>query len=126
MTLLSNAHDWWVGVRDVGQRLGAAVDLAALRAVPVQTLVGGADLETAEITHREGGRYWMPDANMAGATRLERLEALRQSLVQAGMDVSHEVIAGVAHNPWPIIARAKLFLAARLAQRRTQAVAADA
>ena len=68
----------------------------------------------------------MPDANMAGATRPERLEALRLSLVRAGVDVSHEVIAGVAHDPWPIIARAKLFLAARLAQRRAQAGAADA
>lgn len=125
VTLLTDAHDWWVGVRDIGQRLDAALDLEALRAVPVQTLVGGADLETDEITHREGGRYWIPDANRAGATRPERLETLRQSLVRAGLDVSHEVIAGVAHDPWPIIDRAKLFLAARLAQRRAQAGTAN-
>jgi hypothetical protein len=125
VTLLSDAHDWWVGMRNIGQRLGAALDLEALRTVPVQTLVGGADLETGEITHREGGRYWMPAANIAGATRPERLEALRQSLVRAGMDVCHEVIAGVAHDPWPIIGRAKLFLAAQLAQRRAQAGAAN-
>lgn len=121
VTLLSDAHDWWVGVRDVGQRLDVALDLAALCTVPVQTLVGGADLETEEITHREGGRYWMPDANRAGATRPERLEALHRSLIQAGVDVCHEVIAGVGHDPWPIIERAKLFLAEQLSRRRAHA-----
>ena len=50
-------------------RFGAALDLEALRRVPVQTLVGAADLDTDEITHREGGRYFMPGANEAGASR---------------------------------------------------------
>ena len=57
-----------------------ALDLEALRRVPVQTLVGAADLDTDEITHREGGRYCMPGANGAGASRPQRLEALRRSL----------------------------------------------
>jgi poly(3-hydroxybutyrate) depolymerase len=109
VTLLDDGRDWWVGVRDV------AIDIESLRRVPVQTLVGAADLDTHEITHREGGRYFMPGANAAGPSRPQRLEALRRSLCQAGVTVSHEILAGVGHDPWPIMARAKPFLANQLA-----------
>jgi poly(3-hydroxybutyrate) depolymerase len=112
VTLVDKRWDWWVGVRDV------VLDRAALQRVPVQTLVGAADLETAEITHRPGGRYWMADANIAGASRPERLEALRQSLAAAGVAVTHEVIPETGHDPWPIIERAKGFLARELAAFR--------
>ena len=33
---------------------------------------------------------------------------------RGGVKVSHEVVAGVGHDPWPIIERAKLFLAEQL------------
>jgi poly(3-hydroxybutyrate) depolymerase len=112
VTLVSDRWDWWVGTRDV------QLDLEALRRVPVQTIVGAADTETHEITHREGGRYWMPDANIAGASRPDRLAALQASLVKAGVTVSHELVAGVGHDPWPIIERAKLFLATQLSRLR--------
>ena len=118
VTLVSDAFDWWVGLRDLSERFGITPNLDALRRVPVQTIVGAADLDTKEIAHREGGRYWMPGANDAGATRPERLEALRQSLFRAGVDVTHEIVAGVGHDPGPIIDRAKLFLAHQLSQWR--------
>jgi poly(3-hydroxybutyrate) depolymerase len=125
VTLLTDDWDWWVGVRDLRDRLGVALDRDALRRVPVQTLVGAADLETHEITHRPGGRYWMEGANRAGASRPERLEALRRSLVDAGVDVAHETVAGVGHDPWPIIERAKPFLATHLSRLRAAAAAAS-
>ena len=55
-----------------------------------------------------------PGANDAGVSRPQRLEALRHSLCQAGVKAAHEVIAGVGHDPWPIMARAKPFLAHQL------------
>lgn len=122
VTLVSDQWDWWVGLRDLQDRFSKTLDLEALRRVPVQTLVGAADLDTAEITHREGGRYWMPGANAAGASRPERLRALRQSLVQAGVAVTHEEVANVGHDPWPIIERAKIFLAEQLSQLRVKKV----
>jgi len=118
VTLLSDEFDWWVGLRDLRERLGITPNLDALRRVPVQTIVGAADLDTKEIAHQEGGRYWMPGANDAGATRPERLQALRQSLSRAGVDVTHEIVAGVGHDPWPIIDRAKLFLGLQLSRWR--------
>ncbi len=121
VTLLDDRRDWWVGVRDVGKRFGAALDLDALKSVPVQTLVGGADLDTEEITHREGGRYWMAGANDSGASRPERIAALGRSLSAAGVGVTHETVAGVAHDPWPIIERSKPFLAHHMARHRANA-----
>jgi poly(3-hydroxybutyrate) depolymerase len=118
VTLLSDRWDWWVGVRDVEGRFGTALNIPALRHVPVHTIVGAADTDTQEITHREGGRYWMPDANVAGASRPDRLAALRLSLAGAGVAVTDERVPGVGHDPWPIIERAKLFLATALARFR--------
>jgi poly(3-hydroxybutyrate) depolymerase len=115
VTLVDDRRDWWVGVRDLAGRFGNTLDVDALKRVPVQTLVGDADLDTQEITHREGGRYFMAGANEAGASRPQRMDALRRSLCQAGVTVSHEVLAGVGHDPWPIMARAKPFLANQLA-----------
>ncbi len=122
VTLVTDEWDWWVGLRDLQDRFGMTLDREALRRVPVQTLVGAADLDTAEITHREGGRYWMPGANRAGASRPERLRALRQSLIEAGVVVMHEEVANVGHDPWPIIERAKTFLDAQLSQLRANEV----
>lgn len=121
VTLLDDDRDWWVGIRDLERRFGHPPHLEALRRVPVQTLVGSADLETAEITHRPGRRYWMDGANHAGATRPERLDALCRSLVAGGLTVVHETIAGIGHEIGPVIERAKPFLSAQLARlRRTR------
>jgi poly(3-hydroxybutyrate) depolymerase len=59
VTLLDRDRDWWVGIRDLPERFGITFDQAALARVPVQMLVGDADLETWEITHVPGGRTWM-------------------------------------------------------------------
>jgi poly(3-hydroxybutyrate) depolymerase len=118
VTLVDDRHDWWVGVRDLQGLFGNALDLDALRRVPVQTLVGAADLDKNEITHREGGRYFMAGANEAGASRPQRLEALTRSLCQAGVKVTHESLPGVGHDPWPIMDRAKPFLAGQLRRWR--------
>jgi poly(3-hydroxybutyrate) depolymerase len=125
VTLLSDKDDWWVGTRDLESRFGRALNNNALSRVPVQMLVGSADLDTGEITHRVGGRYWMPGANKAGRSRPERLETLRASLVEAGIHVTHEVLDGVGHDPVPMIGRAKQFLALQLAQIRAHAASSS-
>jgi poly(3-hydroxybutyrate) depolymerase len=121
VTLLDNGRDWWVGSGNIEERFGIALNLDALRRVPVQMLVGSADLDTSEITHREGGRNWMPGANDAGATRPERLAALHRSLSAAGVAVTHEVILGATHEVAPVIERAKPFLATQLSRFRRAA-----
>ena len=121
VTLFDPSRDWWVGTRDLEERFGVAPNLDALRRVPVQCLVGSEDLDTSEINHREGGRNWMQDANIAGASRPERLEALRGTLSAAGVSVTYNVIPGAPHDAAPIIEHAKPFLAAQLAELRRKA-----
>jgi pimeloyl-ACP methyl ester carboxylesterase len=125
VTLLDDSRDWWVGIGNIEGRFGITLNLDALRRVPVQMLVGSADLDTSEITHREGGRNWMPGANDAGASRPERLAALQRSLSAAGVAVTHEVIVGAAHEVAPVIERAKPFLATQLSRFRGRVAPAE-
>ena len=118
VTLLDPGRDWWVGIRDLEAVFGIAFDGAALAEVPVQMLVGDADLETWEITHKPGGTYWMEGANDAGRTRPERLQALRRSFEAAGITVRFDLVPGVAHSRMQVIDRAQDFLAGILRQRR--------
>lgn len=118
VTLLDPARDWWVGIRDLQQRFGIAFDPQALARVPVQMLVGDADLETWEITHKPGGRYWMEGANDAGRTRPERLRALATSFEQAGVTVRFDLVPGVSHERMKVLHLVQDFLADVLKSRR--------
>lgn len=121
VTLLDPDRNWWVGTGGMRGRFGLDPDLAALRQVPMHLVVGSADLETWEITHREGSRHWMPGANDAGATRPQRLASLERSLRSAGVDASLDIVPGVAHDGTKCLDRMKTFLAARLGDRRREA-----
>jgi poly(3-hydroxybutyrate) depolymerase len=119
VTLLDPAKDWWVGVRDLQQRFGIAFDAEALAKVPVQMVVGDADLETWEITHQPGSTYWMEGANDAGRTRPERLQSLRASFEAAGVDVRFDLVPGVSHDRLKVLGRVQDFLADALTARRS-------
>ncbi len=118
VTLLDPTRDWWVGIRDLHARFGLAFDAAALARLPVQMLVGDADLETWEITHAPGGGYWMEGANDAGRTRPERLHALAASFRAAGVDVRIDLLEGVSHDRMKAVPVAQDFLAGVLAGMR--------
>jgi dienelactone hydrolase len=118
VTRLDPKKDWWVGVRDVTQRFGIELNLQSLAEVPTQMVVGGADLETWEITHRPGGRYWMDGANDAGSTRPDRLRALKASFESAGVKVRFDLVPGVSHDRMKVLDLVKDFLAGILATKR--------
>lgn len=118
VTLLDPNRDWWVGIRDLKQRFGIEFDREALAQLPVQMVVGDADLETWEITHKPGGTYWMEGANDAGRTRPERLRALASSFEAAGVKVRFDLLPGVAHNRKEALPVVQDFLADVLAQKR--------
>ena len=118
VTLLDPTRDWWVGTRNLHTLFGVEPDLPAMREVAVQMVVGAADLDTWEITHREGGRNWMPGANDAGRTRPERLASLRDSFVAAGIDVRFDLVPNMAHDGLRAVPKVEDFLAGVLAKRR--------
>ncbi len=120
VTLLDADKDWWVGTRGMQERYGKALDLDALRRVAVHMVVGKADLETWEITHREGGKYYMPGCNDAGRTRPERLETLKRSFEAAGVKVDLDLVDNVPHDGQKCVGVVQDWLAGALkAKRRT-------
>ncbi|MEP7454175.1 alpha/beta hydrolase [Phyllobacterium sp. SB3] len=119
VTLLDPTRDWWVGTRDFAKLFGKQVDIEALSKVAVQMVVGAADLETWEITHKPGGRYWMPDANRAGKTRPERLASLRDSFEAAGIGVRFDLVPNMAHDGPQAVPVAEDFFAMALARYRS-------
>ena len=98
VTLLDLARDHWVGVRDFAERFGKPLDLAAMRQVDVQMVVGAEDTDTWEITIKPGDPWWQPDANIAGADRPARLDALKASFEAQGIAVRRDIVPGVAHT----------------------------
>jgi poly(3-hydroxybutyrate) depolymerase len=118
VTLPDASRDWWVGIRDLEARFGVKFDAQAVARVPVQVVVGAADLETWEITHREGSTYYMPGANDAGRTRPERAKALADALEKLGATVRFELIANMSHEGMKAVGRVETFFAEVLAKRR--------
>jgi poly(3-hydroxybutyrate) depolymerase len=122
VTLLDFDQDWWVGVRDFEQKFGKPLNLDALKALPVHMVVGKADLDTWEITHREGGKFYMAGANDAGRTRPERLESLRKSFVASGVDATLDLVDNVPHNGLACVDKVQDFFAAALRTLRHKVV----
>jgi pimeloyl-ACP methyl ester carboxylesterase len=118
VTRLDPNKDWWVGIRDLNARFGIEFNAQALANVPTQMVVGEADLETWEITHKPGGRYYMEGANDAGRTRPERLRALKESFEAAGVKVRFDLVPGVSHDRIKVLGLVQDFLADVLAVRR--------
>lgn len=118
VTLLDDSKDWWVGTRNVAELFGSPVDIEAMRGVEVHMVVGTADLETWEITHRQGGAHWMAGANDAGKTRPDRLASLRKSFEAFGITVDFDLVPGMSHDGIRSIPYVTDFLARALKARR--------
>ena len=118
VTLLDESRDWWIGVRNIRDLFGVALDVEAMKRVPVQMIVGRVDLETFEIEHKPGERYWMTGANDAGRTRPERLETLRESYERRGIHVRFDLLPDVAHDVARCTKPAEDFLTDVLRERR--------
>jgi poly(3-hydroxybutyrate) depolymerase len=118
VTLLDEGRDWWVGVRDLEERFGIALDIAAMRQVPVQMVIGGDDTETWEITIEPHHARWMPGADLAGRTRLDRMVSLRESYERHGIAVRHDVVPGIGHEGYALLEPVKAFFGEVLAGER--------
>lgn len=111
VTLLDPELDWHCGIRGMDQVFGVMPNIDALRQVPVQMIIGSADSETHEITIPPSDPLWMPGVNDAGRTRLERLDALRESFENAGIAVRYDEVPGVGHKGFDILEPVQDFFA---------------
>ncbi len=117
VTLLDPEQDWWVGIADTERALGCPVDLERLQQVPVHLSVGLLDTDTHEITHTPDGPYFMPGANAAGRTRIDRNNQLRASLAQAGIRVQQDHIPDVGHSLHGVLPATLAFLSKELEKK---------
>lgn len=109
VSLIGSPHGWWPGVRDVREAIGVDLDMDALRSVPVHAVVGTADDGRDAIRVDPSEPRWVEGANDAGATRGERLASLVEDWRAHGVEVRHEVLAGVAHELPPLATAAQRF-----------------
>ena len=116
VTLLDAARPWHCGVAGMEAVFGQPLARDAMRAVPVQMIIGAEDTETWEITIKEESRYWMDGVNDAGRTRIDRLGALRRSFEESGIRVAYEEVPGVGHDGYGIVEPVKAFFAVELAR----------
>lgn len=120
VTLLDEKKNWWVGIGDIKQRFGIDFNPQALAKLPVEMVVGDADLETWEITHRPGSTYYMEGANDAGRNRQERLKTLAESFRNIGVNVQFDLLPGVSHERMKVLPTVKKFLLKVLQERRAK------
>lgn len=116
VTLLDETRRWWVGVGDMHERFGIALDYEAMRGVPVLLVIGSEDTDTWEITMTEKSPAWMEGANDAGQTRQDRLATLQESLERAGISVRREVVPGAGHIGVEVLTPVKAFMKRLLEQ----------
>lgn len=100
---------WWQGTADLRERFGKDLDLAALREVPVQMVVGAEDTETWEIAE--------PDIDAGGDTRVARLRTLRDNFEAHGIGVRFDLVPGIAHKGLAVQPRVQEFLSGVLTGR---------
>lgn len=110
VTLLDATRNWWPGVADLEEQFGISLDLDAMRRVRVQMVIGQQDTDTWEIND-PGKPGWVRGEQTVGTTRLERLDALRESFERHGIEVRHDLVPGVSHEGYKLIPAAKSFFA---------------
>jgi dienelactone hydrolase len=102
VTLLDDTTPWWLGTQDFARRFGRAPDIAEIRKVPIQLVVGDLDVEGWEINNPEDSN-WVPGLEKQGRTRIERLRTLQANLAEHGIDTRFDLVEGAGHEGVKVI-----------------------
>ncbi len=109
VTLLDDTRGYWVGTADIETVFGISLDIAALRTVPVQVIVGEDDTDTWEINYMPGHPGYRDGINDTGRTRIERSRALRTNLAAHGVSAELVLVPGAGHDWHPLTAAVQTF-----------------
>jgi hypothetical protein len=80
-----------------------------MRAVPVQMVVGAADIETWEIDYQPGHRNYQPGINDTGRTRVERNTASKRNYESHGIAVRQDIVPNVPHDGLKVLPKVQDF-----------------
>ncbi|KAI1091577.1 alpha/beta-hydrolase [Rostrohypoxylon terebratum] len=112
-TVLDEGKDWPVGVRDVGALFGKSIDKALIRKVPIQLVIGSADVEV-----HGGADFWawvkqikaqrgfggaetgggVPALLPINEGRLDTIHKLRDLWKKDGIKTQLDIVEGVSHD----------------------------
>jgi hypothetical protein len=95
ITLIDATTDYWAGTRNFNELFGQAIDVAAIRRVPIQIVVGANDIE--EFTY-PGGSVTREIHAKLGKNRFERSLTLLKNYQSLDFDVRREVVPNCAHD----------------------------
>jgi pimeloyl-ACP methyl ester carboxylesterase len=115
ITQLDDSLPWWLGTGGTAEIFGTSPDVAAIRDVAIQFVVGEQDTETWEINN-PGDSNWMDGVELTGSTRIERLRTLERSFAANGISVRFDTVPGVAHSGFGVRSAVDPFLADTLAK----------
>ncbi|WP_126424779.1 alpha/beta hydrolase [Brevibacillus marinus] len=119
ITYLDRCKPWYVGVADFAEQFGRELSIEQMRRVPVQLVIGSEDVDTWEINDHDSP-FWMEGIDAFGKTRLERLSALRDNYEREGIQVRYDVVPGVAHEGFKVLAAVKAFFSDILATQHRE------
>ena len=108
VTYLDPEEGWYSGIKDFEEQFGKPLDLEGLKDPKILLFVGGDDTESIDMSGDESGSA---AADKFGSNRLERMEALYRNYKDYGMDVTFEIVPGVAHEEEKVTAVAAGFFA---------------
>lgn len=112
---LPDQRDWWVGVKGMEEIFGRPLDVAAMRDVAVQLVIGDQDIETWDVIVGPQSPFWMEGINDSGETRVDRLRSLETGLRSIGVDLRFDTVPGVSHDGTGIQGPVKAFFSQVLA-----------
>lgn len=114
VTLLDADRGWWAGTRDARSAIGRDVDIDGLRRLPIFVTVGDHDLRDGMIKRDADDPFYSPDEDVAGDTRVARARSLAESLVEARIPATFELVPAAGHDLLPLAAAATAWLRAQL------------
>lgn len=107
VTLLDPGKPWWTGIGGLEEILGFRPDIEAMRRVPVQMVIGGADDEN--MTSPPTSPHFMPGINDAGTDRLQRIAALQAAFEANGIASNLIRVPGIAHDGYALLDPVRAF-----------------
>ena len=118
VTLPDPDKPWWRGTAGMKEIFGREPDLAAMREVAVQMVVGGDDIETWDVTVSPRSSNWIEGINETGETRVERLRSLEKAFQALEIPVRFDVVPGVEHIGYLVHPPVKAFFTDVLRRRQ--------